>query len=62
MRLQTIFQPGAALKFKQYKAEGCEYCVLCVVDAVLIGQYLDTDFVALGHDNNAWNVVSLLSL
>ncbi|KAF8907986.1 hypothetical protein CPB85DRAFT_1376443 [Mucidula mucida] len=32
-------KPGAALKFKQYKAEGY------------------TDFVALGHDNNAWNVV-----
>ncbi len=46
------------MKFNQFKKEACEY--LLPIDCsshTAKGVISDTDFIALGHDNNAWNVV-----
>ena len=53
-----ISKPGSAMKFNQYKKEGCVSPSRCRSFLHRIDWWhLDTDFVALGHDNAAWNVV-----
>ena len=49
------------MKFNQFKKEACKSpqlfdCSKCITKGVIS----DTDFIALGHDNNAWNVVRTL--
>lgn len=55
-------QPGSAIKFNQYKREGCNE-LQNFYSSILVTQDInltDTDFVALGFNNNAWNVVRSL--
>lgn len=54
--LSLSLQPGSAIKFNQYKREGCEWSD--IINDNILTNLLDTDFVALGHNNNAWNVVN----
>ncbi|KAG6872946.1 hypothetical protein C0995_004830 [Termitomyces sp. Mi166 len=51
-----IPSPGSAIKFNQFKREGCAHELPLPLKLPLIHR-IDTDFVALGYDNNAWNVV-----
>lgn len=45
------------MKFNQFKKEACEYSRPIVCPNPYSRELSDTDFIALGHDNNAWNVV-----
>ena len=66
-------QPGSAIKFNQFIREGCECLtfppspsfhypdsvldILCLLTGFYLVHHADTDFVALGSYNNAWNVI-----
>jgi hypothetical protein len=50
-------KPGSAIKFNQYKKEGCKAQTSYYDSSLTIVIFSDTDFVALGQDNAAWNVI-----
>jgi hypothetical protein len=52
-------QPGAAIKFNQFKREGCKSFVRRLkLKACYSTYWQDTDFAAL-ENNSSWNVVGI---